>query len=96
MRVSFVSFIVHYSELMEKHYHILTPNWILRRARKETRMTRAELALRTGISIAEIEDLERGELDILDMPSSKLVALALALHISSDTLLGDCPPPWSL
>ncbi|WP_375549426.1 helix-turn-helix transcriptional regulator [Oceanicaulis alexandrii] len=49
----------------------------IRRARRDADLTQDSLAKRIGVRRAQIGRMEKGA---VDMPASKLVALALALH----------------
>lgn len=65
----------------------------IRKRRNELKMTQTELALKTGYSDKSmIAKIEKGYVDI---PISKIIEFANALHISAGDLMGN-PPPESL
>lgn len=58
----------------------------IREARKNLGMTQLELARLTGYTDSTISHIEKGE---VDLPISKLKALASALRVTVDYLIGD-------
>lgn len=58
----------------------------IREARKNLDMTQLELARLTGYTDSTIRHIEKGE---VDLPISKLKALANALRVTVDYLIGD-------
>lgn len=58
-------------------------------ARKAAGMTQAELAARCGMSVTQISELERGKLDVLNMTVGNLWAIADALHVDPQDIVGN-------
>ena len=64
------------------------PLTALREARQAAGMSQQELALRCGMSYAQVSKLERGVLDVLNIRVGNLWALADALDVDPAVLVG--------
>lgn len=65
------------------------PLTVLREARKAAGLSQQQLGTRCGMTYAQISNLERGALDILNIRVGTLWALAEALEIDPAVLVGD-------
>jgi transcriptional regulator with XRE-family HTH domain len=64
---------------------------LVRKRRRDLDLTQEQLAAATGLKQFHISRIEKG--DIHDVKGDTLRRLALALHVTSDFLLGIAPQP---
>lgn len=70
------------------------PLTTLREARHKAGLSQQELAAKCGMSYAQISKLERGVLDILNSTVGNLWAMAEALGVEPEDLVGDRRKDW--
>lgn len=58
-------------------------------ARKAAGLTQAQLAVQCGMSVSQIAGLERGRLNVLNMTVGNLWAVADALGVAPQDIVGD-------